>query len=137
MSKYTQKTLEYLTKQGYEAGVVEKWIMGANKRRDLFGVIDIVAMGHGMILGVQSSSYAGRKSHMEKILAEPRVRKWLVNGGHLLLITWKKVLRKRGGKAFRYEPVIDDITLDLLPLENVAYGCVSDAADTENSSNLV
>lgn len=109
MSIYTERTLALLRAGGWECQVVEKWQAFAKKRIDLFGIIDIVAVCPGKILGVQSTSYGQRKKHMDKIMAEARTKKWLDAGGLLWLVSWKKRKIKRGGKAFRYEPVIDRI----------------------------
>jgi hypothetical protein len=40
----TQLSLAWLKKEGYLAEVVEKWIPGANIRKDLWGWCDIVAL---------------------------------------------------------------------------------------------
>jgi hypothetical protein len=40
----TQLSLAWLKKEGYLAEVVEKWIPGANIRKDLWGWCDIVAI---------------------------------------------------------------------------------------------
>ena len=40
----TARSLAYLRKSGYLVGVVERWISGANVRRDLFGFADVLAV---------------------------------------------------------------------------------------------
>jgi hypothetical protein len=52
----TQRTLAHLRKLGYTADVTERWIPGANVRRDLFGFIDILAINDTEVLGVQATS---------------------------------------------------------------------------------
>lgn len=110
---YTSKTLELLRDQGWMCEKVEQWIPGANIRRDLFGIIDIIAIDRGQVLGIQSTSWDARKPHLEKIYRErlEQTKAWLDSGAHLWLITWQKVKIKRGGKAFRYEPHVDIIDL--------------------------
>lgn len=73
----------------------------------------MVAVQRGKLLGVQSTSIAGRKPHLDKMRIENQdaTRDWLEAGGLLYLICWRKRKVKRGGTAFRYEPVLDEITL--------------------------
>ncbi len=110
----TSRTLEYLRKQGWVADKVEQFNPYAGKfghRKDMFGFGDIVAMGEGNIYAIQScgSSYA---EHNRKITEDERVAplalKWIENGGKLLLIAWRKIKLKRGGKAMRWQPRIKE-----------------------------
>lgn len=73
----------------------------------MFGFADIVAMGEGKIIAIQScgQDFSG---HNRKIIEETgeAALKWLECGGRILLIAWRKVKLKRGGKAMRWEPRI-------------------------------
>lgn len=108
---YTQKTLKLLKDQGWECGIVERWIPGANIRRDLFNIIDIIACLDDRLVGVQSTSWGQRGPHLRKIHSEhgAATEMWLKTGAELWLVSWKKV--KQGPKRFRYEPHIDLIEL--------------------------
>ena len=104
----TSRTLEYLRSQGWEADKVEQFNPYAGKfgqRKDLFGIIDIVALTEYGIAGIQSCGHAFAE-HDRKILDSPLALKWLEKGGHLTLIGWRKVKLKRGGKAMRWQPRI-------------------------------
>lgn len=83
------------------------------KRQDCFGIIDLLAIKPGIILGVQSTSWHARKKHLEKLrnVEVKNTRAWLEAGGRLQLITWKKVKRVRGGKAFTYMPCVEEVKL--------------------------
>ncbi len=110
----TSRTLEYIRSQGWEADIVERFNPYAGKfgqRKDCFNVIDIIAMGENSILGIQSTGqdFSG---HDKKILEEPNARKWLKNGGRLMLIGWRKIKLKRGGKALRWAPRIKEYKLE-------------------------
>lgn len=94
---YTAKTIRYLQEQGYEVGKVEAFNPFARKRIDLFGIIDLVAIGGPRILGVQSCGQ-NFAEHDRTILASPYTKLWL-KGGDLVLIGWRKVKKVRGGKA--------------------------------------
>lgn len=67
MKSPTQNTLQYLRSEGYLAAVVEHWNMHAKIRQDLFGFIDVLAIGHGETVGVQSTSRANISSRINKI----------------------------------------------------------------------
>ena len=111
---YTQRTLNLLRDQGFKVGVVERWIPGANIRKDLFGIIDIIAISSNKIIGIQSTSYKQRKPHLDTIYGSclDSTKSWLDGGGELWLISWKKIPVKPGSKRFKYESVIDVIELE-------------------------
>ena len=112
------RTLKYCRELGWDAGVVERFLMYAGpfgKRKDLFGVIDIIALGEGSIIGIQSCGQAFSE-HDKKILDEPMSKKWLEHGGRLQLIGWRKLKVKRGGKDVRWTPRIKEYKLSDFPL---------------------
>lgn len=84
----TQRSLRYLRENGYEAQVVERWNQFAGIRQDLFGCIDIVAVGNGEILGVQATSASNLSARRTK--SEPLAKGWLANGGQFELHGWSK-----------------------------------------------
>lgn len=65
----TALTLRQLRTMGYPAvEVVERWIPGANIRKDLFGFIDILAIdGDGGVLAVQATSRSNLSARARKI----------------------------------------------------------------------
>jgi hypothetical protein len=104
----TSRTLEYIRSQGWDADIVERFNPYAGKfgqRKDLFSIIDIIALTESGIAGIQSCGQAF-KAHDDKILAEPMALRWLEKGGTLILIGWRKIKLKRGGKALRWSPRI-------------------------------
>jgi hypothetical protein len=65
----TQRTLKHLREQGYPlVQVVERWNAFARKRIDLFGIIDVVAVGED-IVGVQATSGSNLSARVTKITA--------------------------------------------------------------------
>jgi len=63
----TQRSLDYLRKAGWHADVVERWIPGANIRRDLFGFVDIIALRGSETLAVQTTSASNVSARVRKI----------------------------------------------------------------------
>ena len=112
----TQRTLEWLRKEGYRVGKVERWIERVKKRIDLFGFIDLIAIGKEKdIVGIQSCGQAFSE-HKKKICIECReaAEGWLGAGGRIILIGWRRLKVKRGGKAMRWEPRILEITPSII-----------------------
>ena len=110
----TSRTLRYLREQGWDADKVEQFNPYAGKfgqRKDLFGIIDIIALTEHGITGIQScgSSFA---EHDRKILDSDMTIKWLEAGGALILIGWRKIKLKKGGKAMRWSPRIKQYKLE-------------------------
>lgn len=106
----TQRTLKFLKDEGYQSGMVERFLSFAGKfgkRVDLFHFIDIIAMGHGRILGVQSCGQSF-SAHHKKLTEDKEVRAnvicWLENGGALWLVGWRKIKKVKGGKAMVWKP---------------------------------
>jgi len=90
VSSPTSRTLEELRRRGYPlVQVVEKWIPQARKRVDLFGIIDVVAVGAD-IVGVQATSASNVSARIAKITesaALPILRK---AGIRVLVHGWGK-----------------------------------------------
>jgi hypothetical protein len=86
----TARTLAECRKRGFTAQVVERFNPHAKVRVDLFGVIDVVAMGNGTIVGIQACSGTDHARRRAKILAEPRAKQWVECGGHLELWSWSQ-----------------------------------------------
>lgn len=116
----TQRTLHAQRQLGRVCAIAEKWQLNPRHpaggyRRDLFGFIDVVSLDPERgIVAIQScgQSFA---AHRRKLLQEEcaeNVREWLACGGHVELWGWRKVKVKRGGKAERWAPRVEVITLD-------------------------
>lgn len=106
----TARTLAYLRKQGWTAGVVEKWNQYARVRQDLFGCIDIVCVDGCEIMGVQATTTSNQANRLTKSLAEPRLRAWLEAGGRFAVVGWKK-----SKKTNRWEMTWREVSLAELP----------------------
>lgn len=63
----TQRSLDYLRKQGYRVAIVERWNAHARIRQDLFGCIDLLAIKDGETLAVQTTSGSNVSARVKKI----------------------------------------------------------------------
>jgi hypothetical protein len=82
--------------QGYLVDIVERWIPGANIRKDLFGFGDLVCIREGETMLVQTTSYSNVSARVKKItehenLAAVRKAGWgvLVQGWHKVGNRWQ------------------------------------------------
>ena len=87
----TELSLDLLRKDGYLAQVVEKWVPGANIRKDLFGFIDILAIGEDRTIAVQCTSYSNISDRVKKIsesdtVSAVRKANWVIE-----VHGWRKV----------------------------------------------
>jgi hypothetical protein len=113
----TQQTLRMMRQQGRLCGIVERWNPYAGKfgqRSDLFGFIDIICLDPQRgIIGVQSCGQAFSE-HDRKILEDcaENAIEWIKSGGVIELWGWRKIKKKRGGKAMIWQPRIKRYTLE-------------------------
>ena len=111
----TSRTLRTLKAQGTIAGIVEKFNQFAGPhgiRQDLFGFIDVIAMDPERgIVGVQCCARSGHAAHRTKILENALAPEWLACGGRIEIWSWAKQKVKRGGKAERWTPKVEEITI--------------------------
>lgn len=98
---YTQMTLKHLRKLGCTVDVVERVVPYSFIRKDLFGIIDIIAIRSGVILGVQSTSGSCHTKRIQKALAEPRLLEWLRAGGKFEVWSWKKKGKRSKRKLWK------------------------------------
>lgn len=110
------RTKRELRKQEISCDVVERFNQYAGPygiRQDFCGIFDIIAFSPEQgIIGIQCGGQSGHSGHLKKILANEESVKWLKSGGKIELWSWGKYKVKRGGKAIRWKPRIEKITLD-------------------------
>ena len=108
------RTLRYIREQGWMADIVERFNPYAGKfgqRKDLFSIFDIIALGDKGIIGIQSCGQ-NFAEHNRKMLENEVAPEWLKAGGSIMLICWRKLKLKRGGKAMRWMPRIKEYAID-------------------------
>lgn len=131
MTSPTKLTLAECKRRGWVAQVVERFNTYTNRRHDLFGCIDVVAIvppRPGMAidwdlvawytrngpdsraLGIQCTTRAHLFDRSAKIIAEPRMKLWLEAGCRLSAWTWAKQGARGKRKLWRLKE--RDFTLD-------------------------
>jgi hypothetical protein len=92
VSSPTQRSLKLMRERGFYAEVVERWIPGANIRRDLFGFGDVLCLGDsGELALVQSTSASNIAARITKISESPLVGRVRKAGIKILVHGWRKV----------------------------------------------
>lgn len=87
----TQRSLKLLRERGYVAQVVERWNPWARIRQDLFGCIDVVAVGNGETVGVQACNYSDVSKRADKIANCEHIPAIRSAGWRLIVMGWHKV----------------------------------------------
>lgn len=90
MNSPTQRSLAYLRSQGYECAVVERWNSHARIRQDLFGFIDLLALGQGLTLAVQISTASSMSCRRAKILQNQNLPVLMAAGWCVMIHGWYK-----------------------------------------------
>lgn len=109
----TSRTLAALRAEGWTCAVVERWNPHARVRQDLWGFCDLLACAAGRgTIAVQACAGSGLAAHRDKLLAEPRLREWLLASKDNRCEVW--AWRKLGARGKRkvYEHRIDRAELD-------------------------
>lgn len=87
----------------------------SGKRKDLFGFIDLVALDPDRgTIGIQVTSGSNHAARRKKILTDCReaALMWLRCNNLIEIWSWSKRKVKRGGKAVRWTPRVEQITLE-------------------------
>jgi hypothetical protein len=89
----TQRSLEKLRADGWRAEVVERWVPGANIRKDLWGWVDILALREGETLAVQTTSASNVAARVRKIEESDSLYDVRRAGWSIAVHGWRKVGR--------------------------------------------
>jgi len=109
---YTSKTLQHFRGMGFPVDKVEQWIPRAKKRRDLFGIIDIIVLTPSGVLGIQSTGPSGYSSHLKEMTGNKSSAcvDWLLTPGtKLQLWAWRKV---KEGRREIWRPKVKYFSMD-------------------------
>lgn len=82
------KSTKHLRELGYIVANVEKWVPGANVRRDAYGFGDLLIAGHGCIALVQVTTTAHQAARETKIRSLPEFPEWCAAGGVVFVHGW-------------------------------------------------
>ena len=90
VSSPTVRSLAKLRKDGYVAEIVEKFNSFTKTRKDLWGIIDILAIRRDEVLGVQTTSWANVSARVKKITDSEHIGAIREAGIRVVVHGWKK-----------------------------------------------
>lgn len=91
----TGRSLENIRERGYVPWVVEYWNAFSRKRVDLFGIFDIIAVGNGETLAVQTTSGSNVSARVKKIADSEYIAACRDAGWRIEVHGWRKSARNR------------------------------------------
>lgn len=87
----TQRSLKHLREMGCFAQITEKWNPFAKIRQDLFGVVDVLALGlDGSTIAVQTTSGSNVSARVRKIAEAPATPFMRKAGWKIIVHGWRK-----------------------------------------------
>jgi hypothetical protein len=86
----TQRTIKKWKDKGYIVAVVERWNPYAKIRQDLFGFVDVLAVGHGRTVAIQTTSYNNVSTRKKKILMSAYAQPLSNAGWDIVVEGWHK-----------------------------------------------
>jgi hypothetical protein len=89
--------LRHLRKEGWRVDVCERWVPnpghpGGGKRRDLFGLVDLIALRGHQTMGVQTTTHSNVSNHLTKMLDDehkPALADLIVAGWLVCVHGWR------------------------------------------------
>jgi hypothetical protein len=67
MTSLNQRTIEIFKDRGYVCDVVESYNFFTKRKKDLFTIFDVLAVGNGETLGIQITSKSNMSARIKKI----------------------------------------------------------------------
>lgn len=89
-SSPTSRSLAKLREEGYQVAIVEKWNPHARIRQDLFGFADLLAVGNGETVAVQTTSASNMAARIRKIAESDQVAECRKANWRILVHGWRK-----------------------------------------------
>lgn len=86
----TQLSLKHMRAQGYYAEVVERYNFFTKRKNDFAGFLDLLCLGPGQVMGVQTTSLANISSRINKIMEHENLEVVLAAGIKIEVHGWVK-----------------------------------------------
>jgi hypothetical protein len=79
-----------MEERGYICDVVESYNAFTRRKKDLFGIFDILAIGNGETIAIQLTSKSNMSTRVKKISESSALPEILRSGWRVLVIGWYK-----------------------------------------------
>lgn len=86
----TLRTTKHLREQGYLVATVEHYNSFTRRKHDLFGCIDLLAIGNGETLAIQVTSRSNMSARIKKIEDNLALPEMLRSKWRILVYGWDK-----------------------------------------------
>jgi hypothetical protein len=86
----TSRSLKVMRDRGFSAEVVERYNSFTRTKNDLFGFIDILCLGEGVVIGVQTTSKSNMSARIKKIMEHENLDRVRSAGIKILVHGWAK-----------------------------------------------
>lgn len=90
MSSLTARSKAVLVERGYQVALVEHYNSFTKRKHDLFGCIDLLAIGHGHTIAVQVTSKGHISDRRHKIEEAEAYPEMLRSGWSVVIHGWYK-----------------------------------------------
>jgi len=85
-----QRTIALMEERGYQCDTVESYNAFTRRKKDLFGIFDILAIGQGETIAIQLTSKSNMFTRIKKISESPMLPEIIRSGWRILVIGWYK-----------------------------------------------
>jgi len=86
----SQRTTKHLREQGYLVATVEHYNSFTRRKHDLFGCIDLLAIGNGETLAIQVTSRSNMSARIKKIQDNLALPEMLRSKWRIIVHGWDK-----------------------------------------------
>jgi len=90
LSSLNQRTVALFTEKGYKCTVVESYNSFTRRKKDLFGIFDVLAVGEGQTIGIQITSKSNMSARVKKIEESEFLPEIIGAGWRIIVIGWYK-----------------------------------------------
>lgn len=91
----SQRSIKLLREQGYQVANVESYNAFTKRKHDLYGCIDLLAIGNGETLAVQVTSKSNMKARINKIADADAFPEMLRSKWRVIVHGWFKATNGR------------------------------------------
>jgi len=89
------RTVALLESRGYKCDICESYNAFTRRKKDLFHIFDILAVGNGETVGVQITSKSNMSSRVKKISESEYLPELIRSKWRILVIGWYQLPNKR------------------------------------------
>ena len=90
LSSLNQRTITLLEERGYVCDTVESYNAFTRRKKDLFGLFDILAIGKGETIAIQLTSKSNMSTRIKKISESEYLPEILRSKWRVIVLGWYK-----------------------------------------------